>query len=146
MWVSTVNERGLLRQLHNRSFAVDKRQQRIVATARNIHEVEMCEKALIMANGKDSKFNSHKNIIQIDQGDDVWSDEPIKPLANGSEDNWTWSKRHRSQEVILPEPSLRKGTQISPLARRARERFALALKLKYFLFVFHSSLLPSKLE
>lgn len=32
-----------------------------------------------------------------------------KPLKHGCEDNWTWSKRHRSQEVDLPEPSLRKG-------------------------------------
>lgn len=70
----------------------------------------MCEKEFVMANGKDSKFNPNKGILQINQIGDVWIDESNKPLINGIEDNWTWSKRHRSQEVILPEPSLRKGT------------------------------------
>lgn len=36
-------------------------------------------------------------------------DEHIHPLQHGCEDNWTWSKKHRSQEVILPEPTRRKG-------------------------------------
>lgn len=63
-----------------------------------------------MANGKDSKFSSNKGSLQYDQDGDVWIDKSNKPLSNGCEENWTWSKRHRSQEVILPEPSLRKGT------------------------------------
>jgi len=29
------------------------------------------------------------------------------PLVNGIEDNWTWSKRHRSKEVVLSGPNFR---------------------------------------
>lgn len=32
-----------------------------------------------------------------------------KPLQDGYPESWTWSKRHRSEEVILPDPTLRKG-------------------------------------
>lgn len=45
----------------------------------------------------------------------------IKPLMDGCNDNWTWSKRHRSQEAILAEPNFRKGelctTILSPVTR-----------------------------
>lgn len=107
----------------------------------------ICEKAFIMANGKDSsnKFNLHKNILQIDEDDDVWVDESNKPLINGCEDNWTWNKRHRSQEVILPEPSLRKGTY-----RRARRTqltsFYRDVYVQISIVAVYFSLLSSKLE
>lgn len=32
-----------------------------------------------------------------------------KPLKHGCVDNWTWCKKNRSQEVVLPEPTHRKG-------------------------------------
>lgn len=32
-----------------------------------------------------------------------------KPLRHGCYDNWTWSKRHRSQEVVFTDSTLRKG-------------------------------------
>lgn len=32
-----------------------------------------------------------------------------KPLMDGCNDNWNWSKRHRSQEAILAKPDSRKG-------------------------------------
>lgn len=37
------------------------------------------------------------------------SKNSIKPLMDGCNDNWTWSKRHRSQEAILSKPDSRKG-------------------------------------
>lgn len=33
----------------------------------------------------------------------------IKPLMGGCYDNWTWSKRHRSQEVVFTDTKFRKG-------------------------------------
>lgn len=35
--------------------------------------------------------------------------EYFHPLQHGCEDNWTWSRKHRSQEAVLPEPTRRKG-------------------------------------
>lgn len=32
-----------------------------------------------------------------------------KPLMDGCYDNWTWSKRHRSQEVVFTDSKMRKG-------------------------------------
>lgn len=32
-----------------------------------------------------------------------------KPLMDGYYDNWTWSKRHRSQEVVFTDTKMRKG-------------------------------------
>lgn len=45
-----------------------------------------------------------------------------KPLANGSPATWTWSKRHRSEEVVLPEPTYRKGESecIDSLVRQTK--------------------------
>lgn len=114
---------------HKRS---DRRQKEL-----SREEKKMCDKEFSMANGKDSKFISNKNNLQIDQDDDVWIDESSKPLINGCEDNWTWSKRHRSQEAILPEPSLRKGTH--------RRSFSCGLEVNS-LFTAHFSLFSSELE
>lgn len=45
--------------------------------------------------------------------DDEYDDDNIvRPLQFGCMDHWTWSKKDRSQEVVLSEPSLKKGMKI----------------------------------
>lgn len=60
---------------------------------------------LRMAPANRDKVNNNFGEITRDDFDDGIH----RPLKHGCDDNWTWSKKNRSKEVVLPEPSLRKG-------------------------------------
>lgn len=59
-----------------------------------------------MANLDKPKYNAHLN------ANNFIDDNCNKPLKYGCEDNWTWSKKYRSQEVVLPEPTMKKGKSL----------------------------------
>lgn len=47
-------------------------------------------------------------MCSIEHDHSEWKDCE-KPLQDGCLDTWTWSKRYRSEEVVLPEPTFHKG-------------------------------------
>lgn len=63
----------------------------------------------MLARTKDHRYRHTIEKYNAIHGDADEVDDAVKPLINGCKDNWTWNKRHRSHEVDLPEPSLRKG-------------------------------------
>lgn len=64
-----------------------------------------------MATKRHLETKRHSNNNNINQRDDVDDEKNWnRPLQHGCYDNWTWSKRHRSQEVVFTDPTLRKGT------------------------------------
>lgn len=92
----------------------------------------------------------------MEQMDDDQQNEN-KPLRHGCYDNWTWSKRHRSQEVVFTDSTLRKGKRFFPLYSQTKihksfikvmnktDTKSLASIYKTCIFVKHFSILSSQL-